>query len=112
MTIATRAATARPSAEASRLATTGRSTRIGPALKWRTSWKIVRIANQTARFRMTPTTAAVMAQRTPARPVAAQPLDIGGADKDPRKRGVKVTQVARRPPSVPARSGDIAPASR
>ena len=45
-------------------------------------------ANQTARFRMTPTTAAVMAaSAADQRPVAAQRLDEGRAEEDPQEAG-------------------------
>ena len=45
-------------------------------------------------------------------PVAAQRLDNGPPRNIQRKHGVKVTQVASRPPSVPAIIGGSVPGSR
>ena len=46
------------------------------------------IPNQTARFKTTPTTAAVIAESAALRlHVAAQPLDVGRAEKNPEEAG-------------------------
>ena len=67
-------------------------------------------ANQTARFRITPTTAAVMAPSAAPSALLARSASTKGAPKKiQRKQGVKVTQVVSRPPSVAASSGGSAP---
>ena len=62
---------------------------------------------------MTPTTAAVIADSAPASALLPRSVSMKGAPrKIQRKQGVKVTQVASRPPSVPASIGGSAPGSR
>ena len=71
------------------------------------------IANQTARLRITPTTAAVMADSAALSAWLPRSFSMKGAPrKIHRKHGVKVTQVASSPPSVPASIGDSPPGSR
>src|SRR5919199_3474101 len=71
------------------------------------------MANQTARLRITPTTAAVIAESAALRALLPRIFSTYGAPrKIHRKHGVNVTQVASRPPSVPATSGFSAPGSR
>src|SRR3954468_11694618 len=63
-------------------------------------------ANQTARLRITPTTAAVTAPSAAASALLARNASAKGAPKKiQRKQGVKVTQVVSSPPSVPASTG-------
>ena len=70
-------------------------------------------ANQIDRLRITPTTAAVIAVSAPANPLLPRSVSTNGAPrKIQRKQGVKVTQVASSPPSVPASIGDSVPGSR
>ena len=70
-------------------------------------------ANQIDRLRITPTTAAVIAVSAPASPLLPRRVSMKGAPrKIQRKQGVKVTQVASKPPSVPASIGDSVPGSR
>ena len=70
-------------------------------------------ANQIARLRMTPTTAAVIADSAALRARLPRIRSMKGAPrKIHRKHGVKVTQVASSPPRVPARSGLNEPGSR
>ena len=66
------AASEMASAHGSMLAATGRSTRTGPGTNGTMLRKIVWIANQTARFNTTPTTAAVIADSAP-EPMLADP---------------------------------------
>src|SRR5207249_7448118 len=74
-----------------------------------TAW----IANQTARFSTTPTTAAVIADKAPLSALLPRNVSMNGAPrKIQRKEGMKVTQVASKPPSVPASIGGSEPASR
>ena len=62
---------------------------------------------------MTPTTAAVIAERARVQSAyASQLFHIRRAEEIQRKHGANVTHVASRPPSVPARSGDNAPGCR
>jgi hypothetical protein len=71
------------------------------------------IANQIARLSTTPTTAAVIADSAPLSALLPRNVSMKGAPrKIQRKQGVKVTQVASRPPSVPATIGESAPGSR
>ena len=71
------------------------------------------IANQIARFKITPTTAAVMAESAALSALLPRSFSTNGAPrKIQRKHGVKVTQVASRPPSVPASMGESGPGSR
>ena len=66
--------------------------------------KTVLMANQTARLRTTPATAAVTAVRAAERARLPRRSSMKGAPrKIEAKQGAKVTQVARRPPRVPAR---------
>src|SRR4051794_40920251 len=70
-------------------------------------------ANQTARFRMTPTTAAVMAPSAAPSALLARNASTNGAPKKiQRKQGTNVTQVVSSPPSVAASSGGSPPGSR
>src|SRR5438046_7802188 len=70
-------------------------------------------ANQTARFRITPTTAAVTAPSAAASALLARNASANGAPKKiQRKQGVKVTQVVSRPPSVTASTGLSDPGER
>src|SRR5215210_9168428 len=101
--IAITAATDSRSAHGLMLVRTGASKAKGPHATGRTSAKMVWIANQIARFRTTPTTAAVIADRAPASGLLPRSVSMNGAPrKIHRKHGVNVTHVARRPPSVPA----------
>ena len=111
--MATTAAMDRTRAQTFTVASTGASKASGPQRKGRTSPKMVWTANQTARLRITPTTAAVMADKAPASALLPRRVSMNGAPrKIHRKHGMKVTQVASRPPSVPARSGCSMPGSR
>src|SRR5262249_1478417 len=61
------------------------------------------IATQMARFKTTPTTAAVMADSAALSALLPRSFSTNGAPrKIHRKQGVNVTQVASKPPSVPA----------
>jgi hypothetical protein len=65
--------------------------------------------NQIARLRMTPATAAVIADRAPPSALLPRSCSMKGAPrKIQRKHGVNVTQVASKPPNVPANSGGSA----
>ena len=93
--IATTAAAESRSAHGLTLVTTGASKANGPQATGGT--------NQIARFRTTPTTAAVIADSAPLKGLLPRSLSMNGA---PRKiDGVNVTHVARTPPRVPASSG-------
>ena len=73
----------------------------------------VRTENQSARLRITPTTAAVMAESAGVQRLApAQVLDVGRPRKMNRKHGTYVTQVVTRGPSAPATIGRRFPGSR
>ena len=111
--MATAAATESASAQPSTLVRTGASNESGNA-RTGTVWrKTVWIANQMARFRITPTTAAVMADKAAFSALLPRSFSTNGAPrKIHRKQGVKVTQVASSPPSVPASIGDRPPGSR
>ena len=62
---------------------------------------------------MTPTTAAVIAASAPLSARLPRSVSMKGAPrKIQRKQGTNVTQVASRPPSVPASRGASAPGSR
>src|SRR6266487_3492377 len=77
------------------------------------SRKTVWIANQIARLRITPTTAAVMADSAALSGLLPRSFSTNGAPrKIQRKHGVKVTHVASKPPSVPASMGGSEPGSR
>src|SRR5215204_5989652 len=87
---------------------TGPNPRIGC-----TARKIEWMANQIARLRMTPTTAAVIADNAALSALFPRSCSTKGAPrKIHRKHGVNVTQVASRPPRVPAASGESPPGSR
>jgi hypothetical protein len=79
---ATIAAVDSSSAHGSRLANTGASKRSGPASIGATLRNKVWTANQIARLRMTPTTAAVIADKAPATAVLLRSRSMNGA---PRK---------------------------
>ena len=86
--IAVAAAAASTKAARSRLVHTGMS---NDSPNERTGWSAgtaCAIANQIDRFRITPTTAAVIADSAPASAlVAAQRLDVGRAEEDPEEAG-------------------------
>ncbi len=74
---------------------------------------MVWIANQIARLRMTPTTAAVITERAPLSARLPRMASMKGAPrKIQRKQGANVTQVVSRPPRVPANAGASDPGSR
>src|SRR5690349_12809695 len=101
--IAMAAATASASAQGSTLAGSGASNANGKARTGTVARKIVWIANQTARLRTTPTTAAVRADNAALIGLLSRSASTKGAPrKIQRKHGVNVTQVASSPPSVPA----------
>src|SRR5436190_14962253 len=88
------------------LASTGRSKSSGPAANWRCWRNRVWKANQKARFRITPTIAAVIAASAADSALLPRSRSTKGAPrKIHRKQGTKVTQVVRMPPSVPASNG-------
>lgn len=111
--IASAAASDSSSAAGSTLAKIGISKDI-PKLRIGTnSRNTVWIANQIEGLRITPTTAAVIADSAPARAFVAFHEHMNGAPrKIQRKHGVNVTHVASNPPSVPASIGDNDPGSR
>src|SRR5262249_27174313 len=75
--------------------------------------KIVWIANQRAKFRITPTTAAVTAESAAFNAATLRSLSMKGAPTNiQRKHGVNVTHVASNPPMVPASSGESVPGLR
>src|SRR5690242_11203642 len=111
--IATAAATVRIKAQRLRLDRTGASKVSGQTLTGMVTAKIVWIANQRARFRITPTTAAVIAAKAEFNAEMPRRCSMKGAPtKIQRKQGINVTQVANRPPRVPASNGDKTPGSR
>src|ERR1700730_10425260 len=66
-------------------------------------------ANQIARLRTTPTTAAVIVESAALTALLSRRTSTNGAPrKIQRKHGMKVTQVASNPPSVPASIGESA----
>ena len=100
-------------ASQSTLASRGASNANGKACTGTVSRNSEWIANQSARLSTTPTTAAVMAERAPFKALLPRSTSMNGAPrKIQRKQGVKVTQVASRPPSVPASIGESEPGSR
>src|SRR5438105_2294799 len=108
--IATIAAADRMSAHGSTLLSLGASNDSGNRRTGSTARNTVWIANQTARFRMTPTTAAVIADSAPLRALFPRRDSMNGAPRNiQRNEGMNVTQVASSPPSVPASMGDNAP---
>src|ERR1700730_5635574 len=67
-------------------------------------------ANQIARLTTTPTTAAVIVESAALTALLSRRTSTNGAPrKIQRKHGMKVTQVASNPPSVPASIGESAP---
>src|SRR5262245_4659200 len=111
--IAMAAATERVRAHASTVRKFGASNDNGNARTGTVSRNTLWIANQIERLNTTPTTAAVMAES--AALIAWLPRSVamnGAPRKIQRKQGVKVTQVASRPPSVPAIMGASGPGSR
>src|SRR2546421_4828846 len=111
--IATAAAIDSARAQGSTLRTFGASNENGNARTGTVSRKTVWIANQIARFKITPTTAAVMAESAALSAWLPRSFSTNGAPrKIQRKHGVKVTQVASKPPSVAASMGGSEPGSR
>src|SRR5258707_15765774 len=111
--IAVAAAMARISAGKSTLDKTGMSNDSPNDRTGEVSRNTVCSANQIDRLRITPTTAAVIAVSAPASPLLPRRVSTNGAPrKIQRKQGVKVTQVASKPPSVAASIGDSVPGSR
>src|SRR5262249_53804678 len=106
-------ANVRLNAQGSRVGGTGASKAKGQVLTGTVAPKIVWIANQTAKFRITPTTAAVTAESAAFSAATLRSLSMKGAPTNiQRKQGVNVTQVASNPPMVPASRGDNVPALR
>src|SRR4051794_6666367 len=88
--IAITAAADRTTAHTFTLASIGASTESGPHAIGSTSAKTVWIANQTARFKTTPTTAAVMADSAPASAWLPRRISMKGAPrKIQRKHGIR-----------------------
>src|SRR2546422_5840717 len=111
--IATAAAAESASAQGSTLASTGASNDRPKPPTGRTSRNTVWMANQIARLRTTPTTAAVIAESAPLSALLPRKTSMKGAPRNiQRKHGVNVTHVASNPPSVPASIGGSVPASR
>src|SRR5438034_7716907 len=111
--IATAAATDSARAHGSTVRKFGASNDNGNARMGTVSRKTVWIANQIARLRITPTTAAVMADSAALSGLLPRSFSTNGAPrKIQRKHGVKVTQVASKPPSVAASMGGSEPGSR
>src|SRR6476661_11294207 len=107
------AAMARISAGTSTLDKTGISNDSPNDRTGQVSRNTVGSANQIDRLRIKQTTAAVIAVSAPASPLLPRRVSMKGAPrKIQRKHGVKVTQVASKPPSVPASIGDSVPGSR
>src|SRR6266567_3568384 len=107
------AATESASAQGSALRSTGASNASPEKRTGVTSWNTVCTANQIARLRTTPTTAAVIAERAPLSALLPRNTSMNGAPrKIQRKHGVNVTQVASSPPKVPASIGGSAPGLR
>src|SRR5258708_1391366 len=93
--IATIAAADRTSAHGSTLLNLGASNDRGNRRTGSTARNTVWIANHTARFRMTPTTAAVIAESAPLSALLPRSDSMNGAPrKIQRNEGTKVTQVA------------------
>src|SRR5262249_9922625 len=111
--IAKAAAKVRPKAQGSRLDRTGASKASGQVLTWTVAPNAVWIANQIAKFRITPTTAAVTAESAAFSPTTLRSLSMKGAPTNiQRKQGANVTQVASNPPKVPASRGASDPGLR
>src|SRR5262249_57838990 len=100
--IATAAATESASAKASTLASLGASNERGNRRTGTVSRKTVWIANQIARFKITPTTAAVIADSAALRGLLPRSFSTNGAPrKIQRKHSVNVNQDASKPTRVP-----------
>ena len=99
--IAMAAATLNANAHGSTLAGLGASKANGKKRIGTVSWNIEWMANQIARLRTTPTTAAVMADRTAFRVVADQRFDIGPAEKNPEEAGYERDPGGKRRPAIP-----------
>src|SRR5262249_9460306 len=111
--IAMMAATDRASAHRSTLVGLGASNANGKTCTGTTSRNTTWIANHTARFKTTPTTAAVIADKAPLSSLLPRSASMNGAPRNIHmKEGTNVTQVASKPPSVPASMGGSEPASR
>src|SRR6266487_2744612 len=111
--IAIAAATERARAHGSTVTKFGASNENGNARMGTVSRNTVWIANQMARLSTTPTTAAVMADKAPLSALLPRNVSMNGAPrKIQRKQGVNVTQVASKPPRVPAIMGASEPGSR
>src|SRR5260370_14453515 len=111
--IATAAANARMSEGTATELNTGRSTEAPSQCTGACLANSTCSANHTARFRITPTTAAVMAASVAASALLPRSTSTNGAPKKiHRKQGTKVTQVVSSPPSVAASSGGNAPGAR
>src|SRR5262245_58335214 len=86
--IAKAAAKVSPKAQGLRLERTGASKASGHVLTWTVAPKIVWIANQIAKFRITPTTAAVTADRAAFSPATLRSFSMKGAPTNiQRKQG-------------------------
>src|SRR5262249_32359991 len=91
----------------------GASNDNGNARTGTVSWKTVWIANQIARFKITPTTAAVIAESAALSAVLPRSFSTKGAPRQiQRKQGGTVTQGASKPRNVPASMGASEPGSR
>src|SRR5277367_898850 len=111
--IAIAAATDSAKAQGSMLAKFGASKAWGKDRIGIVAWNTLWTANQTARLRITPTTAAVIAENAAFSALLPRNVSMNGAPRNiHRKQGVNVTQVASKPPSVPASIGDSAPGAR
>src|SRR5882757_6412043 len=100
-------------AQGSTLENFGASNAKGKACTGSTSRKIVWIANQIARLRMTPTTAAVIAESDAVRALLPRSASMYGPPrKIQRKHGTKVVHLASVPPSAAAIIGSRAPGWR
>jgi hypothetical protein len=111
--IASVAAVVSASETGSRLPGTGRSIDPPRTATGTTRSNITWTANQMARLRITPTTAAVIAASAPATTRLPRSTSTNGAPtRIQRKHGANVTQVVSSPPRVPATSGESPPGSR
>src|SRR5262249_8712650 len=101
------AASESPSAHGSTLLKTGTSNDEGNTGTGTVALNTLWIANQAAKLRTTPTTAAVIADSAPLSARLPRNTSTNGAPrKIQRKHGMNVTHVASNPPSVAATSGD------
>src|SRR5207248_4340174 len=111
--IAIIAATESRMAHGSKVPITGTSNEKPKPRKCHAARNQVWSANQIARLRMTPTTAAVMPASAPLRGLLSRNFSINGAPSPiHRKHGTKVHQDANSPPHTPASIGGKAPGSR